>query len=119
MLHIVTLSGRSPETDPTLSAVLAHAEEALKLLRANPHHHNADLAVHVMDLYTAAARIAARSSGDTLDMGHWQTDLSHLCEYHTYAAIFLLAATAPNTRDGAVILAHAGLDAVQQLLAQQ
>lgn len=119
MLYIVKSADETPETDAVLSTVATHSASAVQLLQSNGNHRNADLAVHVLDLYTAAARVVARSNGTELDLTHWQYDLSHHCDQHTYAAIFLLAATAPDVPDAATLLARAGHDAVRQLLEQQ
>jgi hypothetical protein len=103
--------------DPALAETFAIGTETIEMLCSRQDHPASDLAAHALDLHLAAARVIALSRDDAVNMAGWSDAMSHVCDMHLYAAVYLLACSAGNGADGAREMMVGARDVVAQLLA--
>lgn len=117
MAHPIPDPNITGPLDPALVEGFDLGVDAIRMLGTHTGHPAADLALHVLDLHIAAARVVALSTGEGVDMEDWSRTMSHVCEAHAHAAIYLLTCIHPNGSEGSLALIRQGHSAVTQLLA--
>lgn len=116
MLRIDIIAGKPPGTEAQRGEATRLVDAMIAKVEGAQGHPAQEIARHLGQLFHAAAELVAASSDGHIDMSGWAGHLHHICDTHTYAALYLMACMTDLGPEGAITLLREGDDIITDLL---